>query len=173
MDRRIDIAISVVFILFGIFVILEARTIKTAALHGPDRPARLLLWLRRHLHPGRAREHRPARPRLAALPEPHRFRPKASTDEPGHPSSFRRAALLALVSLVYVLTLRPVGYLIGTPLYIMAGLWILEQRNWLFNIVVGLVFTIFFYIVFAKGLGVWLPVGPFTQLFRDLGWIVL
>ena len=94
-------------------------------------------------------------------------------DEPGHPSSFRRAALLALVSLVYVLTLRPVGYLIGTPLYIMAGLWILEQRNWLFNIVVGLVFTIFFYIVFAKGLGVWLPVGPFTQLFRDLGWIVL
>jgi putative tricarboxylic transport membrane protein len=43
----------------------------------------------------------------------------------------------------------------------------------LFNIAVGLVFTIFFYLVFAKGLRVWLPVGPFTQLFRDLGWIVL
>ena len=94
-------------------------------------------------------------------------------DEPGHPASFRRAALLALVSLVYVLTLRPVGYLIGTPLYIIAGLWILEQRNWLLNIVVGLVFTIFFYLIFAQGLGVWLPVGPFTQLFRDLGWIIL
>jgi putative tricarboxylic transport membrane protein len=172
MDRRIDIAISIVFILFGIFVILEARTIKTPLFTDPIGPRAFfygcgvifilggLVNVAQRVHGWR-------------LYSSHIVPAEGVTDEPGHPSSFRRAALLALVSLVYVLTLNPVGYLIGTPLYILAGLWILEQRNWWLNIVVGLVFTIFFYIVFAKGLGVWLPVGPFTQIFRDLGWIVL
>ena len=39
--------------------------------------------------------------------------------------------------------------------------------------VLALGFTIVFYLIFATGLGVWLPVGPFTQFFRDMGWILL
>jgi hypothetical protein len=172
MDRRIDIALSVVAILFGIFVILEARTIKTPLFADPIGPRAFfygcgvifilggLVNIAQRLYAWR-------------LFPSHIIPMEGVADEPGHPVSFRRVALLALVSLIYVLTLRPVGYLIGTPLYIMAGLWVLEQRNWLLNIAVALGFTIFFYAVFAQGLGVWLPVGPFTQLFRDLGWIIL
>ena len=173
MDRRIDIAISVVFILFGIFVILEARTIKTAvssrirSARAPSSMAAASIFILgglvniaqrvrgwrlfpSHIDSGRRRRGRAG---------PSRLVPAGGAARAGQP--------------LYVLTLRPVGYLIGTPLYILAGLWILEQRNWLLNIVVGLVFTIFFYLIFAQVLGVWLPVGPFTQLFRDLGWIIL
>ena len=172
MDRRIDIAISVVAILLGIFVILEARTIKAPLFADPIGPRAFfygcgvvfvlggLLNIIQRVHAWR-------------LFPTNMIPNEGVADEPGHPASFRRAALLAIISLVYVLTLRPIGYLIGTPLYIIAGLWILEQRNWLLNIAVALGFTIFFYVVFAQGLGVWLPVGPFTQLFRDLGWIIL
>jgi hypothetical protein len=172
MDRRIDIAISIVSVLFGIFVILEARTIKTPPFPDPIGP-RALFYACGAIFILGGIVNVAQRVRGWRLFPNHMGPAEGVADEPGHPSSFRRAALLAVVSLVYVLTLGPVGYLIGTPLYIVAGLWILEQRNWLFNIAVGLAFTIFFYIVFAKGLSVWLPVGPFTQLFRDLGWIVL
>ena len=172
MDRRIDIAISVIAILFGIFVILEARTVKTPMFQDPIGPRAFfygcgLIFILGGL------VNIAQRVQAWRLFPTHAIPAEGVADEPGHPASFRRAALLTLVSLVYVLTLRPVGYLIGTPLYIIAGLWILEQRNWLLNIAVALVFTIFFYIVFAQGLGVWLPVGPLTQLFRDLGWIIL
>jgi putative tricarboxylic transport membrane protein len=172
MDRRIDIAISVVAIAFGIFVILEARTIRAPMFVDPIGPRAFFygcgvifilgglfnIWQRLQtwrLYPANM------------IPS------EGVEDEAGYPASFTRAALLAALSLLYVLTLRPVGYLIGTPLFIIAGLWVLDQRNWLQNIIVGLGFTIIFYLIFAKGLGVWLPVGPFTPLFRDLGWILL
>jgi hypothetical protein len=172
MDRRIDIAVSVTFILFGVFVILEARTIKTPLFTDPIGPRAFfygcgLVFILGGL------VNVVQRVQTWRLFPNHVVPAEGVEDEPGYPSSFRRAALLALLSMLYVLTLRPVGYLIGTPLYIIAGLWILEQRNWLFNVAVGLAFTALFYLVFAQGLGAWLPVGPFTQLFRDLGWIIL
>ena len=169
MDRRIDITISVIAVLFGIFVILEARTIKAPFFADPIGPRAFFYGCGVIFILGGLLN-------IAQRASTWRLFPtnlipaEGVEDEPGHPASFRRAALLAVLSLAYVLTLRPVGYLIGTPLYIVAGLWILEQRNWMLNITVGLVFTIFFYLVFAQGLGVWLPVGPFTRLFRDLGW---
>ena len=173
MDRRIDIAISVIAMLFGIFVILEARTIKAPFFADPIGPRAFFYGCGVIFILGGLVEHRAARLHLAPVPDAHdprrgrRGRAGPSRRRSGGPRCSRWSASL------YVLTLRPVGYLIGTPLYIVAGLWILEQRNWLLNITVGLVFTIVFYLIFAQGLGVWLPVGPFTQLFRDLGWIIL
>jgi len=172
MDRRIDIALSALAILFGIFVILEARTIKAPFFADPIGPRAFFYGCGVVFILG-GLVNIAQRVQTWRLSPTHMVPAEGVEDEPGHPASFRRAALLAVVSLAYVLTLRPVGYLIGTPLYIVAGLWILEQRNWTLNIIVGLVFTIFFYLVFAQALGVWLPVGPFTQLFRDLGWIIL
>ena len=172
MDRRIDTAISVVAILFGVFVILHATAIKTPLFPDPIGPRAFfygcgvvfivggLINIAQRLHSWR-------------LFPTHIVPAEGVEDEPGRPASFGRAALLAVVSLIYILTLRPAGYLIGTPLYIVAGLAVLGQRNWLLNFCVGVVFTIAFYLIFAQALGVWLPVGPFTKLFRDLGWIIL
>jgi putative tricarboxylic transport membrane protein len=171
-DRRIDIAISVVVVLFGIFVILEARTIRAPFFADPIGPRAFFYGCGAIFILG-GLANIAQRAYAWRLYPTHMIPSEGIDDEPGHPASFRRAALLTLISLVYVLTLRPVGYLIGTPLYIIAGLWVLEQRNWLLNVAVAVVFTITFYVIFARGLSVWLPVGPFTQLFRDLGWILL
>jgi putative tricarboxylic transport membrane protein len=172
MDRRIDIAISVIAILFGIFVILEARTIKAPFFVDPIGPRAFFYGCGAIFILG-GLVNIVQRLQTWSLYSTNMIPSEGVDDEPDYPASWRRAALLALASLIYVVTLRPVGYLIGTPLYIIAGLWILEQRNWLINIPVGLGFTIIFYLIFSTGLGVWLPVGPFTQLFRDLGWILL
>lgn len=172
MDRRIDIAISVVLLLFGVFVILHATTIRAPVFVDPIGPRAFFYGCGVIFILG-ALFNIVQRVRGWGTYPNHIVPAEGVEDEPGHPASFRRAALLAAVSMIYVLTLRPVGYLIGTPLYIFAGLWILEQRNWLLNIIVGVVFTVFFYIIFAQVLGVWLPVGPLTKLFRDLGWIYI
>ena len=172
MDRRVDIAISAFMIAFGIFVIAQATTIQSGLFTDPIGPraffygcgvifvlggiANILQKLAsRRLFPG------PMVP------------PEGVEDEGHHPASAGRAALIALVSVLYMLSFRPLGYLIATPLYVAVCLRILNERNWLLNGIVAVLFTIVFYIIFAQGLGVWLPVGPFTKLFRDLGWIIL
>lgn len=172
MDRRIDIAISAVFVALGIFVLVEARTIKSGLFTDPIGPraffyfCAIVFILGGLLNIGQ---------RVAAWRTvPGNLIPAEGVeDEPGHPASFRRAMLLAVISLAYILTFRPLGYLLATPLYIFASLWFLEQRSWRLNVAVAIVFTAIFYLTFAKLLGVWLPVGPFTTLFRDLGWITL
>jgi hypothetical protein len=172
MDRRIDIAISAVFILFGIFVIFHARTIESGLFLDPIGPRAFFYGCGVVFILGGAANIVQRYMNRAAFPGPM-IPAEGVDDEAGYPASFKRAALLTLVSLLYIATFRPVGYLIGTPLYILAALWILEQRNWLLNVTVAVVFTATFYLTFAQVLGVWLPVGPFTQFFRDMGWIIL
>ena len=172
MDRRIDMAISAVFIALGVFVILEARTIKSGLFTDPIGPRAFFYFCAIVFIIGGLMN---IAQRVAAwrTASGHMIPAEGVEDEPGHPSSFRRAMLLALVSLLYIVTFRPLGYLIATPLYIFASLWLLEQRNWRLTVSVAIIFTATFYLIFAKLLGVWLPVGPFTKLFRDLGWITL
>jgi putative tricarboxylic transport membrane protein len=172
MDRRIDMAISAVFVALGVFVILEARTIKSGLFTDPIGPRAFFYFCAIVFIIGGLMNI--AQRALAWNTFPgHLIPAEGVEDEPGHPSSYKRAMLLALLSLAYILTFRPLGYLIATPLYVFAGLWLLDQRNWRLNVAVALVFTTTFYLIFARLLGVWLPVGPFTTLFRDLGWITL
>lgn len=172
MDRRIDIAISAFAVVFGVFVIVHATTIESGLFTDPIGPRAFFygcgvifilgglfniaqkLSMRR-LFPG---------PMIPA---------EGVEDEPSYPASAGRVTLMLLISLFYVLTFRPLGYLIATPLYVALSLRILNERNWILNVGVAVVFTGVFYVIFAQVLGVWLPVGPFTQLFRDLGWIIL
>lgn len=172
MDRRVDIAISAIFMALGLFVIIHATSIKSGMFTDPIGPRAFFYFcgvvfilggainlLQRYSN------------RSAAVG--HLVPSEGVDDEEGYPASFKRALTIALLSMVYILTFRPVGYLIGTPIYLLAALWVLEQRNWGFNIAVAVVFTTVFYLTFAQGLGVWLPVGPFTSFFREMGWIIL
>jgi putative tricarboxylic transport membrane protein len=172
MDRRIDMAISAAFVVLGVFVIFEARTIKSGLFTDPIGPRAFFYFCAVVFILGGLMNIAQRVSAWRTVPG-HLIPAEGVEDEPGHPSSFKRAMLLAFVSIAYILTFRPLGYLIATPLYILAGLWLLEQRNWRLNVAVAIVFTATFYLIFARLLGVWLPVGPFTKLFRDLGWITL
>jgi hypothetical protein len=50
---------------------------------------------------------------------------------------------------------------------------VLKERKWGWIVLFAVGFTVIFYIAFAQILNMSLPVGPFTALFRDLGWIIL
>lgn len=172
MDRRIDIAISSIAVLFGIFVILEARTIELGLNTDPIGPRAFFFACGAIFILGGLANIAIRVMNWSMFPA-HMIPSEGVDDEEGYPASWKRAGLLALLCILYILTFRPLGYLLATPLFIAGALRILAERNWLFTISVGLIFTIVFYIIFAQGLGVWLPVGPFTEFFRSMGWVLL
>ena len=103
----------------------------------------------------------------------HMIPAEGDADEEGHPASALMALGVVGISILYAILLRPVGYLITTPLYLFAGMAILKERQWGYLVLFAVGFTVAFYMAFAIGLGMNIPVGPFTNLFRDLGWIIL
>lgn len=172
MDRRIDIAISVVAALFGIFVILQARTIELGLYTDPIGPRAFFYGCGVIFILG-GLANIALRAMSWSLFPSNKIPAEGVDDEEGYPASWKRAGLLSLLCIVYILAFRPLGYLIATPFFIAVALRILEERSWLFTATVGLTFTVVFYIIFAQGLGVWLPVGPFTEFFREMGWVIL
>jgi hypothetical protein len=94
-------------------------------------------------------------------------------DEAGFPASALRAWALILAVLGLAALWNPLGFLIAMPLFLVAALWIMGGREVWSIITIALLFTVIVYLVFAQLLGVRIPVGPFTPLFRSLGWINL
>jgi putative tricarboxylic transport membrane protein len=92
-------------------------------------------------------------------------------DEPGHPISRWRGLFFVGGSFGYVLILNPLGFLIATPLAIVAGLWAMGYANWVRRVVVGVVFVVVAFLVFELALGVPLPAGPIEVLLIDAGLI--
>jgi putative tricarboxylic transport membrane protein len=172
MDRRIDMAVALGFVLAGLLVIWQATLIKQGVMRDPVGPRAafylcggimalgglwivLRNWLAMRAGAG-----------LLANNE-------GTEDTPGHPARFARAAALAALCLAYALLFNPLGYLIATPLFLLSALFLMGQRHWGWNLAVAAIFTLIAYLVFAKVLGVRMPHGPLTDLFRQLGWIRL
>ncbi len=172
MDRRIDMAVALGFVLAGLLVIWQATLIKQGVMRDPVGPRAafylcggimalgglwivLRNWLAMRAGAG-----------LLANNE-------GTEDTPGHPARFVRAAALAALCLAYALLFNPLGYLIATPLFLLSALFLMGQRHWGWNLAVAALFTLIAYLVFAKVLGVRMPHGPLTDLFRQLGWIRL
>ena len=172
MDRRIDIAIAFCFMCLGLFMVWHATGIKMGLSRDPIGPRVFFYACGSVMGAGGA-----------WLVVTRLLRWKASSsryiddegnaDEPGHPASARRAFTIMAVCLGYALLLKPLGFLLATPLFVALALLTLNQRNYLGIVTIAVGFTAITYIVFAQVLGVRIPVGPFTDLFRELGWIIL
>jgi putative tricarboxylic transport membrane protein len=168
MNKRVDLAGSLVIAALGLFVLIVAFSYPTPTvvfdsigpmgipkvigafllIGGLVQSVRSFLYLR---HVGL-------------------FSPEEGTeDEPEHPSSRFRAVWFMAGSFVFLALLEPIGFLILTPLGIMAALWSLHYRNWLWRGIVGVGFTIFAFVLFGMVLGVPLPNGPLGDLLVDLG----
>jgi putative tricarboxylic transport membrane protein len=172
MDRRIDVAVAFAFLLFGLFMIFEAMTIKQGMMRDPIGPRAafyvcggimagggLILIVRSLL----------ASRKVAGNLLPN----EGVADEEGYPASARQAFLLIATCFAYVLAFAPLGYILATPLFLVAAMAILGERHWGRAIVIAVLFTAIFYLIFAQALGVRLPVGPLTGPFRALGWVNL
>jgi len=172
MDRRIDIAVAAAFALLGLFMIWQAGLIKDGMMRDPIGPKAAfqvcggvlliggLVVIAGHL-------------RRWSSQARHLVRNEGTADEAEYPASALRAGALVAVALAYAALFIPLGFLIATPLFILGALAVMGKRNWLPMVVIALVFTGVTYVVFAQVLSVRIPVGPFTPLFRQLGWVVL
>jgi putative tricarboxylic transport membrane protein len=172
MDRRIDIAVAAAFALLGLFMIWQAGLIREGMMRDPIGP-RMAFYvcggvlaiggvavIAGHLRRWSQQAH-------------HLVRNEGTADEMDYPSSALRAwALIALVA-VFAALFQPLGFLIATPLFIVGALAIMGKRNWVAMVVIAVIFATVTYVIFAQILSVRIPVGPFTPLFRQLGWINL
>ncbi len=171
MDRRIDIAVAAAFALLGLTIIIEATGIRLGLVRDPIGPRAafyvcggvlllgglLLIWRR-------VREWNQTTTFIES---------EGVADEPDYPASAVRPALLVGSCLIYTALFTTIGYLVATPLFIVAALASVGERNWRLNILIGVIFTIATYVVFHHALGVRIPVGVLTGLFRELGLITL
>lgn len=172
MDRRIDTAVALAFAALGLFMIWNAGNIRIGLYRDPVGP-RMFFYICGAMLAGGGLFLALQRVRHWRLSTNPMIASEGTADEDGYPASARRAFSLIGVNLAYVALLGPLGYLITTPIYIVASLHVLNQRNYAITATIGVVFTAFFYVIFAQVLNVRIGVGPLTDLFRTLGWINL
>jgi hypothetical protein len=172
MDRRIDVLVAACFSVLGFFMILAASEIKSGMMRDPIGPRAAfyvcggvlalggLAVIIGHL-------------RRWSKQQGHIVPSEGGDDEAGYPASAGRAWALILAVLGLATLWNPLGFLIAMPLFLIAALWIMGGREVWSIMMIALLFTGIVYLIFAQALGVRIPVGPLTPLFRSLGWINL
>jgi putative tricarboxylic transport membrane protein len=94
---------------------------------------------------------------------------EGTEDEPGYSSSSLRALGFMAGGIAYAALLPFLGFLMGTPLVIAAGLWALNFRRPILVVLAAVGYTVAAFLVFSQVLSVPLPLGPLNQLLVDLG----
>jgi hypothetical protein len=172
MDRRVDVALALALAALGLFIIVTAQFIGRSPVPDPIGPRGIPTGLgvaffiggvglaaRRVVRWGR---------------ETTYVEPEGTEDDPGvPPGSARRAMLMWLTALGYVLALPILGHPIATPVALMIMLRLLEFRRPPILGVPALVaypviFTAVAYTVFAVLLGIRLPLGIIREIFLRL-----
>jgi len=172
MDRRYDFVMALAVIALGIFVLVVARAIPTGFYKDAIGPRAFFFGIGTVFIIGGGTL--VLRLLLSWKGQKgHMIPAEGETDEEGYPASVIMAGAIIGISILYVILLKPLGYLITTPLYIIGSMAVLKERQWGYTVLFALGFTLIFYIAFAQVLKMSIPVGPFTTLFRDLGWITL
>lgn len=90
-------------------------------------------------------------------------------DEVGQDASALRAFTMIALTFCLLVLLRPVGFLIVTPIALFSMLWVMDVRSRAKLIGFPLGFTVVIWIAFSQILGVALPLGPLTAVARSLG----
>lgn len=168
MDKRIDLAIAVAVLLFGVFSLIAATGISQGSLRDPigsrGMPIatavlltvcgivvtimRLRVWsgLPGNLVPGEGKK-----------------------DEEGHPSSWIRAWSVVVAAWLSMWLLKDLGFLFAMPLFLLVFVLIMGVRSWGKIIGFPIIYTLVLWYVFSQPLKVILPMGPLAPLARSLG----
>lgn len=172
MNLRIDTGVALAFAAFGLFIIWQATQIRMGVMRDPVGPRAAFYLCGSILTLGGAwlTLRNLARMKRGST---HWLEDEGSGDDPRYQASFLRAAALAGLCMVYALLFLALGYLLATPLFILAALYVLDQQRLRTNLVIAFGFTAVAFVVFSYFLGVRMPFGPLTGLLRELGWITL
>lgn len=169
MDKRIDLAVAVAIALFGMFVLVEARNIRPGTIPDPvtsrglaDIGGILLIIFGILLAALRLQT-------WSAMPGNLVPDEGGQADEEGYPASALRYMGVALASLLWVWLIKPLGFLIATPLFLLALSLFMNVRSRTKLIAFPILFTLLTWVAFSQVLSVIMPLGPLTSFARSLG----
>ncbi|MEY3019618.1 MAG: hypothetical protein RLZZ272_602 [Actinomycetota bacterium] len=170
MDRRIDLIGSIGVVAFGVAVLVLSGMQQEATVEfdsiGPMGLPRVLGAL--FIVVGALQTVRTVR----GLRRFGRYAPHdGSEDEPEHHASALRGLAFIAGSIGYLALMPVLGYLIATPLVIVAGLWALEFRRPLPLALIAILFTVVGFYLFGIVLSVPLPTGLLTDVLVRIGLI--
>lgn len=168
MDKRVDLALSLVVIATGIYICYLASQFRTGSFPDPvttrglpyfagglmivaglfNVVQRLLTW--------------------SNIPGNYTVS-EGTEDEEGYPSSALRSFGIVALALVWVWLVRRLGYLIITPPVLFGMIWLMNVRSLAKLIIFPLGFTLIIWSVFSQALGIIIPLGPLTALARSWG----
>lgn len=86
-------------------------------------------------------------------------RSEEDDDEDKIPVDYKKAFIFGLMIAIYIFTMKPIGYFIVTPLFVIAAYKYLKSTNWKNTIIISVGFTIFVYLVFVLFLKLPVPMG--------------
>jgi len=92
-------------------------------------------------------------------------------DEKGYPATWVRAFGVILLSVLWAWVLKPLGFLIATPLYLFFSAWAMGERSWGSIIAFSVIFSASIWVIFGPVLGIRFPLGPLSHLALSLGLI--
>ncbi|WP_050183091.1 tripartite tricarboxylate transporter TctB family protein [Domibacillus robiginosus] len=135
MSRTFDRYASIIFLLIGVFFIVESRKIAATSYGsnvGPDifpiGLGILLILLSIKLF-------------IEAL--------KSKQETGGEKPDYKRFFIIFAAAVLYVVLLEPLGYVITTFLFLLIGFQVLERGGWLKSIVIAAAFSFGVYYIFV------------------------
>ena len=159
MDKRCDLALAVGTGLLGVFILVASRNIRAGLLHDPITSRGLPIMTGILLIIGGIALTVRELLTWSVLPG-HLVPEEGQTDEKGYPASWVRAFGIILASFLWQWLLKPLGFLIDTPFYLLASSWIMGVKSWVRIISFSILFTVLVWAIFHPLLYIRLPLGP-------------
>jgi putative tricarboxylic transport membrane protein len=170
MDKRVDLAVAVANVLLGAFIVIAARDIRSGSLPDPITSRGLASMTGTGLVIGGIIL--AVRQLLTWSKLPGYLVPEeGQEDEKGYPVSAVRAFGIIVLSVLWMWLLKPLGFLIVTPLYLLVSSLVMGERSWVQIIAFSVIFTVSVWVIFGPILGIRFPLGPLTHLAFSLGLI--
>jgi putative tricarboxylic transport membrane protein len=87
--------------------------------------------------------------------------PTSESDDadPALPTDWRAVGLLAVALILYLLLMRPTGFVPASTILFAAAAFAMGSRRTLRDLILGLLFSLLLYLAFTAGLGLRLPLG--------------
>jgi hypothetical protein len=172
MDERVDLAVAVAVVLFGVLILILSQDIRRGSIPDPVTSRglpnitgiflvvagvvlavrQLLTWsaLPGHLVPGDG----------------------GQEDEKGYPASPVRTLGIILLGALWAWLLKPLGILIITPLCLFVASLVMNEKSWGQIIAFSIIFPVSVWLIFGPLLGIRFPLGPLAPVVRSLGLIM-
>lgn len=158
MDKRFDAVMSMFIVIFGVWLIHEARGIPHGSVYDPIGVAGLIIGIAVLFIIGGT---------ALLVRRAVRWRKDGSglipsdgvEDEPGIQASAIRAFAMWGLTAGWVYIMPTIGFLISTPVYLLSGMALVGMRRWIRAVIFTAILTAILYLLFVRALNVRLPSG--------------